>query len=282
MPHAAIAALVDAFPLRAGGFIVTLYGDVVAPRGGGLWMGNVIEACAAVGVNESRVRTAVSRLVAAGRLEGLKDGRKSYYRLTNAGEIEFERAAERIYREPIAAPVRGWRIVLLPQGAQREALMEQLSACRFGFPQPGVAILPDRGDPLPDIAAPSFLAASDDDLTEVVRAAWPLEELHARIELFFSVFEPLEKAPPAPENALAARLMLVHAFREIALSDPRLPLEFLPANWRGPAARALFARLYLALSPAADAAIGKFQDQNGQLRLDAAAIASRMEALGGE
>ncbi len=280
MPDLPLQALVDAHPIRAGAFIVTIYGDVVAPRGGALWMGDIIETCAALGINESRVRTAVSRLVAAGRLEGVKAGRKSFYRLTGAGREEFARAAERIYREPVAAPLKGWRLVLLPQGPGREALVETLAASRYGFPQPGLAIAPDRGDPPPEIDAVGFLATTEDDLSELVRAAWPLDELEERIEAFMDVFEPLEAAPPAPEDALGARLMLVHAFRGIALRDPRLPLDALPAGWRGPAARALFARLYLALSPAADAAVdARFVDQSGRLRADRAALARRVEAL---
>ena len=43
---AAVDRLVEEFagrrPLRAGAFIVTLYGDAVVPRGGSLWVGNVI------------------------------------------------------------------------------------------------------------------------------------------------------------------------------------------------------------------------------------------------
>ncbi|MGB8621686.1 MAG: PaaX family transcriptional regulator, partial [Paracoccaceae bacterium] len=114
MTAAITARILETFPVRAGAFIVTLYGDIVAPRGGEVWMGNIIEACRAVGISESRVRTAVSRLVAADRIEGEKDGRKSYYRLTAAASEEFSRAARLIYRRPKAEPLRGWHLVALP------------------------------------------------------------------------------------------------------------------------------------------------------------------------
>ena len=77
--------LLDGERLRAASFIVTIYGDVVEPRGGLLWMGTLIEVCARAGISETRVRTAVSRLVAAGRLEGTREGRRSFYRLTAGG-----------------------------------------------------------------------------------------------------------------------------------------------------------------------------------------------------
>jgi len=55
-----MAGVLDGLSLRAGSFIVTLYGDVVEPRGGRLWMGNIIETCASMGISETLVRTAVS------------------------------------------------------------------------------------------------------------------------------------------------------------------------------------------------------------------------------
>ena len=74
-------AILEESPLKAAGFIVTIYGDVVEPRGGVAWTGNLIETCAAVGISETLVRTAVSRLVAAGQLSGEREGRRSFYRL---------------------------------------------------------------------------------------------------------------------------------------------------------------------------------------------------------
>ena len=66
-----IATLLEDLRLTAASFIVTIYGDVALPRGEVLWMGSLIGVCARVGISENLVRTAVSRLVAAGRLEGV-------------------------------------------------------------------------------------------------------------------------------------------------------------------------------------------------------------------
>ncbi len=269
-----------AYPVNAGAFIVTLYGDVVAPRGGEIWMGNIITACAAVGLSESRVRTAVSRLVAAERIEGVKDGRKSYYRLTPAAEKEFQRAARLIYRRPRAEPLKGWHLVTLPQGAGREALVSRLTKLRFGMPEPYLAILPDRGDPLPPLGAPHFRATTEDDLTELARSAWPLESLAERMERFMDGFAPLDGISCSPDEALGLRLLLVHVYRDIALADPALPLGLLPDDWKGPAVRALFARLYLHLTPSADAAVASdFVDREGPLVADPTRIARRIADL---
>ena len=263
--------------VSAGAFIVTLYGDVVAPRGGELWMGNIIEACESVGIGESRVRTAVSRLVSGGQLTGFKEGRRSYYRLTPEAEREFQRAARLIYAPPRAEPLRGWHMVVLPVGEDRDALLPRLTALRFGLALPHLAIRPDRGEALPAVGAPHFRATTEDDLTTLAAQAWDLPGLQDEMTRFLAAFSDVQTTGP---DALGLRLLLVHAFRRIALRDPALPLGMLPDGWPAPDARALFARLYLALSPAADAAVATgFVDRNGPLVPDQARMARRIADL---
>ncbi len=273
----AIAAILRDFPVSAGAFIVTLYGDVVAPRGGELWMGNIIEACAAVGIGESRVRTAVSRLVSGGQLVGFKEGRRSYYRLSPEAEREFQRAARLIYAPPRADPLRGWHMVVLPVGEDRDALLSRLTALHFGLARPHLAIRPDRGEPLPPLGTPHFRATTEDDLTALAAQAWDLPGLQDDMARFVSGFSAVRADSAA---ALGLRLLLVHAFRRIALRDPALPLGMLPEGWPAPQARSLFARLYLALSPAADQAVTSgFVDRNGPLLPDQARMARRIADL---
>lgn len=278
---APIDALLAAFPLNAGAFVVTLYGDVVAPRGGEVWMGTLVETCALVGIAESRVRTAVSRLVAAGRIEGTKLGRRSYYRLTPGAAQEFARAAALVYAAPEPLPLRGWHLVLLSAGAERDGAARQLARLRFGFPQPTLALVPDRGQALPPLPGTRFAATTDDDLAPLVADAWPLAGLAAAMRRFADAFAPLEGRPFAPAEALGLRLMLVHVFRDIALRDPQLPEALLPGDWPGTAARALFARLYRSLSPAAEAAVdASFFGRAGALRSDGTTLRRRLRRLG--
>ncbi|MCB8836378.1 PaaX family transcriptional regulator C-terminal domain-containing protein [Aurantimonas sp. VKM B-3413] len=282
MPEASgvIDTILDTFPVRAGAFIVTLYGDVVAPRGGEVWMGNIIDTCATMRITETRVRTAVSRLVAADQIMGERVGRKSYYRLTPAAEAAFSSAARLIYRRPRSRPLKGWHLVALPQGPERDALVSRLTALRFGLPQPHLAILPDRGEDLPPLGAPHFQAVTTDDLTVLLRNAWPLAEISARIGQFVEGFSPLAGRRTTPAEALGLRLLLVHTFRQIALTDPDLPEDLLPEDWRGAEARALFAHLYLELSPAADMAIADgFVNSSGPLTADPTRLARRIADL---
>ncbi len=266
---------------RAGGFIVTLYGDVVEPRGLPLWMGNIIEICGTVGISETLVRTAVSRLVSAGRLLGDRQGRRSYYRLTDGARFEFAGAA-RVLFEPHDATA--WRLVWLPPehtGTIGPALDKS------GFSRLGGAWFlgpshegPDLSDALVFETAPIGTAM----LQEMVAAQWDLVSCESAYAHFLSLFEPLGEAMPEDDllddqACLRLRLMLVHAYRLAALRDPHLPREALPAAWSGARARALFAELYLKLSPGADRRAGTLLSIDGELPRETDIVRRRRAAL---
>lgn len=266
-----LSSFVAQRPPRAGGFIVTLYGDAVLPRGGELGMAAIIETCAAVGISETLVRTAVSRLVAAGQLIGQKVGRRSFYRLTPAAEAEFAAAAQTIYAAP--APC-GWRLVAGP-----EAVLAGLPG--LARLRPDLGLGPDRG-PLPPGCAVVAGAATGDPaaLARLAAELWDLGAQAAAYAGFLARFGAVDSVPARPTEALALRLLLVDAWRRAALPDPGLPAAALPADWPGPAARALFARLYLALTPAAEAAIASgFEAASGPLPGATAASRERLAAL---
>ena len=51
-----VTALLVDLPIKAASFIVTIYGDVIEPRGGVVWIGNLIETCKSVGITETLVQ----------------------------------------------------------------------------------------------------------------------------------------------------------------------------------------------------------------------------------
>ncbi|NBN62297.1 PaaX family transcriptional regulator C-terminal domain-containing protein [Pannonibacter tanglangensis] len=288
----AVAALVDAFaarrPLRAGAFIVTLYGDVVVPRGGSLWVGHVIEACARVGISETLVRTAASRLVAAGRLEGTRVGRLGYYGLTAAAHEEFAAAADRLYALPRDGSGPATFTLALQAGSAAGEPPDRASG--FVPLAPGVALAAGHR-PVPAGWA-GLTAASDDlqghdSLRAAVRQVWALDDLEAGYAAFIDRFSCLSDLLAAGDRladgltALSARLLLVHGFRALALRDPDLPPAALPQDWAGDRARRLFARLYLALSPAADAQVSSFTGLEGALEAVTPGVRARHARLGG-
>jgi len=262
-------------PPNAARFIVTVYGDIVEPRGGVLWMGSLIDVCALVGLSESLVRTAVSRLVAAGRLEGSRQGRRSYYRLTRAGAVEFSRASELIFGG--ASPAHGWCLVHAPKSDEATRLE------RAGFARIGPAHL-IGSDSLAAYAMPHLhfrVEALTPGLSDWARDLWPLDaQARDYREFTASVLASPASRDLTPEASLASRLMLVETWRSLVLADPRLPQVALPKNWPGREASRVFARRYLRISPAAEIAIEKLCSAQGGRPLEPGqALAKRQRWL---
>ncbi|MDF0600422.1 PaaX family transcriptional regulator C-terminal domain-containing protein [Psychromarinibacter sp. C21-152] len=279
-PADAIARRLRRTPPRASAFIVTIYGDVVEPRGGALWIGTLIECCADHGISESLVRTAVSRLVGAGRLVGDRVGRRSYYRLTAAAQAEF-RAASRILFSPSPVP-EGWltAFATAPRAEGWPDGWARLSA--------QIALAPDRADiPRPDaVVLAGRSVAGRASLPALAAQHWPMDEVGAAYRAVVAEYAGIAAAgtpPLPPATALALRLRLVHDYRHAALADPRLPREAWPDDWQAEAARQLFLRLYLDLTEAADAHVGAaFRDAEGPLPARPDPIAARVDLLRAE
>ncbi|AGT08264.1 PaaX family transcriptional regulator C-terminal domain-containing protein [Paracoccus aminophilus] len=275
-PSAHLPALLDTLSLRATSFIVTVYGDVVVPRGEVLWMGNLIEICARVGISESLVRTAVSRLVQAGQLAGERVGRRSYYRLAPTARAEFSQVAKLLYRPLPEA--KGWLILQAPDLPD-----ELLRRLRLGRLEGNVLIAPDHGQTPPKaaLALHAALGASDPSLA----ACWDLPPLQAAYAEMIARFAPLAKALTtgeqiSAEEALIARLLLVECYRKPLLRDPRLPATALPSTWSGHDAHRLFAQLYRQLSGPAERYIGQnLEGESGFLPATSAISNARLTDL---
>ncbi|SDI00237.1 PaaX family transcriptional regulator C-terminal domain-containing protein [Alloyangia pacifica] len=250
---------------RAPAFIVTLYGDVVEPRGGMLWMGTLIECCAVHGLNESLVRTAVSRLVGAGRLEGVRIGRRSYYRLSDAARDEFRDAARLLF-SPVPAP-DDWLLCL------SDGLREADLPGAWARLSPNVAIAPNREDvaPLDGILMRAKHLDGHGDLRSLSRERWALDDVATAYESFVKRHSGLLEridggAHLSAAESLALRLRLVHDYRHAALIDPRLPRAAWPQDWPAERARKLFVAAYVGLSDRADAYVGaEFVNNDGML-----------------
>lgn len=266
--------------IRAPAMIVTIYGDIVVPRGGVLWMGTLVEICARLGISETLVRTAVSRLVAAEQLVGERDGRRSYYRLASGARTEFAAAARLLYGPQAEAD--GFLIHHAP-GLSDEVARR----FRLGRMGPDLYLRPNHPEnaPLPGLAFRADVMKDGGLLAEYAAALWDLgsfaDEYRAMIDLFSPLSAALEQGETLlPADAVSARLLLVQVYRAVLLRDPRLPADALPLDWPGLAARRLFARLYRSLSPLADAHIAaRLEGRDGHLPAETAETAARLQSL---
>jgi len=265
---APLARLIQRFqqrtPIRAHSLILTLYGDVVEPRGGSIWLGSLIDLMAPLGINERLVRTSMFRLGKDGWLSAERVGRRSYYTLTESGRRRFETAFKRVYRSELPAWDGIWRLLLLTglSAEKRKRLREELQWQGFAAFSP-VLLASPRGE-LADLAATlQELGAGDEcivfqtlaplpatrALHRQVRESWNLDVLGEHYHAFIQAFRPLwqalgEARSIAPQDAFLSRILLIHEYRRLLLRDPQLPEELLPSDWEGRAARQLCRDLY--------------------------------------
>jgi len=254
-------------PPRAPSLIITVWGDAIAPHGGAVMLGGLIDLLAPLGINERLVRTSVFRLAREGWLKAKPIGRESLYRLTRDGARRFRQAYRRIYSPPDEGWNESWEIVIADGStpAQRRALRQELQWEGFGTFGPGVLARPaTAASAVPRIAAAlhverqiAVVRARDDaslggrTLASLVPEAWNLAELSAHYRQFLRRFGKVierfraeDKATVDPAQAFIVRTLLIHEYRRVLLRDARLPAPLLPLDWPGAAAYALCRDFY--------------------------------------
>lgn len=286
MSDSAIAQRLDDFReqrrIQAGSLIISVFGDVILPRGGRIWLGSLIRILEPLGLSERLVRTSVFRLVKDEWLGTETHGRRADYFVTPMGRRRFEEAARHIYASRAPQWDQRWRLILVVgdlDAKARERLRRALFWQGFGalkseiYLHPGAdlasvgdALLADglsdvMGSLLPLFAADyrTALAASDADL---VRRAWDLGELGEAYAHFVATYQPIldelrgeQGTAIDGEDALLARILLIHDYRRLSLRDPQLPEVLLPADWPGQQARLVCQEIYKRLEHASSAQV---------------------------
>jgi len=272
---AMISRLLKQIKPKAKSVIVTIYGDAITHHGGSAWLGSIIKLAAPLGLNERVVRTSVFRLAKEDWLVADQVGRRSYYRLTEAGRHRFDTAHSRIYHHASRPWDGHWTFVIIDfaalKGKNGEALRSDLRWQGFGQLTAGVMLHPD-----PDKAA-LHQALTDADASKhalvmhaaaetapapaavrgLVERCWDLQRLAADYAAFLDTFRPVwqalhHAAHLDPETCFVVRTLLMHSYRRVLLRDPKLPDELLEANWPGASARLLCSNLYRLVQAAAE------------------------------
>jgi phenylacetic acid degradation operon negative regulatory protein len=137
-----IADFLASDPPRSKSLVLTIFGDAIAPHGGTIWLGSLIELLAPLGVNDRLLRTSVYRLVQEGWLVANRDGRRSSYSILDAAQARFERAYRRIYA-PLSVHWDGkWTLLLSASGSieapARAQLRKELLWEGYAMIAPGV------------------------------------------------------------------------------------------------------------------------------------------------
>ncbi|MBL4802867.1 MAG: phenylacetic acid degradation operon negative regulatory protein PaaX [Emcibacter sp.] len=255
----------DQQPLRVGSLIITVYGDLLALRGGTVWLGSVIKLLEPLGINARHVRTAVSRLNKDNWISPHQVGRKSYYSLTDSGWRKFRNATPQIYAGPPSDWDQSWTLVILPdhKNINKDLAIKELGWLGFGkiakgilaHPMPDMRPLERTLDGLNIRDEVIILHQASHELTSssaldiMVQDCWKLEELSTKYRKFLEKYRPILQQLstgdiPGEMECLLIRILMVHKYRKILLRDPRLPDMLMPAHWEGNAAYELCRDIY--------------------------------------
>jgi phenylacetic acid degradation operon negative regulatory protein len=265
----ALESLVEKFrnrrPIRAGSLIITAYGDAIAPRGGTVWLGSLINLLEPLGLNQRLIRTSVFRLAKENWLMAEQVGRRSYYSLTGPGIRRFQKAFKQVYAQHNPEWDGRWIMAVFSQldADERNKLRQELEWHGFGILSPSVLLHPQM-----QLAELQTILQEMDLLDDVIiledmtegraptralrlqaRESWNLPKLAENYQSFLEKFRPIwnhikSKGDPTPEQCFQIRLLLIHEYRRIILRDPQLPDELLPGDWAGNAARQLCSNIY--------------------------------------
>lgn len=265
----ALDSLIENFrnrrPIRAGSLIITIYGDAIAPRGGTVWLGSLINLLEPLGLNQRLVRTSVFRLAKENWLAADQVGRRSYYSLTGPGIRRFQKAFTRVYAEHNPDWDGRWLMTVfnLLSPDDRTKLRQELEWLGFGVLSPTVMLHPQMKkaelvtilqelDYLDDVIILEDMSegiSTSRPLRLQSRESWNLPKLAESYRCFLEKFRPIwahikDNGTPTPEQCFQIRTLLIHEYRRIILRDPQLPDELLPGDWAGSSARQLCYNIY--------------------------------------
>ncbi|MEL7467363.1 MAG: PaaX family transcriptional regulator C-terminal domain-containing protein [Pseudomonadota bacterium] len=242
-PLAPFIAALHAGRLRVWSIVVTIFGDCIQPRGGRAAMAELQAIAERMGIEGGALRTAMSRLARDGWVERTREGRNSFYTLSERGRAVFTPATRQIYRARFADADAPWLIAISQNGGPdpdgpslslgRQVTLiapEDAAGCRAA----GDLVLSATPAEVPAWVCD---AAFDADLAGGYRS---LADLIATVR-------PEDASALPPLDALALRVMLIHAWRRLTLRHPVPPAGLVAADWPGEACHTALARLYPAL-----------------------------------
>ena len=221
-------------PLRVWSLLVSVFGDLApdCPLDGP----TLSEIMKGIGIRPEATRVALHRLRSDDWVASEKTGRTSLHRLTEKGRRDSEEARVRIYGTPTQMG-RSAQVFLIPHAdvTPDAALYAQISSRAY---------ITSTGTPLPEGAMklapmdfPHWLGPQIENT--LLRDAYA--DLHA---ILAEIDKGLSNGPAlSPLETAVLRVMIVHAWRRLALKHPDLPRAAHSKNWRGHDCRALVTTL---------------------------------------
>lgn len=265
-----IDKLLDRVKISPKALISIIYGDMLVPHGGTVWLGSLVKLAGLFGVVEYLSRTSALRLVHDGWLHPTRIGKLSFYSMTEDHITRLKEHYPRVYGPPLKTWSGTWYLLLTgASGLSRKEVVDLRQSLRWhgvGQLAPDVFIsaaetvdaielilqelnLRDKAEVM---RAESILPKDAILLRSLVKRAWDVDQISRLYEGFLKQFRPIrlafdEGATLDPERSFILRVILISQYRSIVLQDPRLPKELLPEPWVGSQAFTLCKSLYQSL-----------------------------------
>ena len=274
-------------PVKAKSLIMTIFGDVVVPRGGRIWLSSLVSLASEFGLGEPLIRTSALRLANEDWLQRNQIGKYSFYSMSERYSATDAALQSQIYNTADSLRRNGWTILRTfgDRLDRSESYVLRKTLERFGFGQiapqcyihPSLAkqavhhiITTSSRNGMAGVAF--FNARHDQDqdrMRELARLAWDFGDLRKGYDRFLETFDALPgllaRGAPRPDAAFRLRTLIVHEFRRLALRDPRLPTDMYSPGWPGEDAYQLAGHLYRNLLPASEAHLDtKFTVEDGK------------------
>ena len=262
---------------RTSQLLTTLLGDYWFDTTDHIPSAALAAVLAEFGVGAEATRAALSRSSRRGRLEGVRSGRTTAYRLVPAlRDRALAASRELLGFGATSAPAGTWDgtwtcvAFSIPESdrPRRLALRKRLQALGFGALFDGLWISPGHpADPLRaalvelGVTGAAVLRATEvpvDDGVDLL-SAWDLAGVRARYDRYLALLDDvdpgIESGDVGSAQSLVTRTELLSGWRNLVTGDPRLPDELLPGDWPRSEARRRFVAAYDALGPLAEARV---------------------------
>lgn len=249
-------------PPRA--LIVTLFGLYARESGGWLSVATLVRLLGQLGVDETAVRSSISRLKRRAVIHPERVDGAAGYRLDEHTHHLLDLGDRRIFHPRRARLGDGWLLAVFSvpesQRERRHRLRVRLTWLGFGTVGPGIWVAPSHLeaearetltheglDPFVDLFRAEHLGFGD--LRCEVSSWWDLVELdrlYADFDADHSTLlrawlaRPRSRSTELDRDAFVDYVRTLTTWRRLPYLDPGLPLELLPTDWSGAHAEATF------------------------------------------
>ncbi len=247
--------------------IMDFCGAYLRPLGGWCPIVKIVQLMSELGVDDTATRSALARMRERGLLEADKRHGLRGLRLTDTALPLLAESDQRIFGHHLPARLGdGWVLVSFSvpehERAKRHLLRSKLSWLGFGNLNNGLWMAPRRTAPdldkaVKELGFEQYVMTFEgtytgfDDLAELARRTWGLDELAALYEEFLRWAEPVAERwageHPHGRQAFTDYTLSLYHWRKFPYLDPGLPDELLPQGWPGGPAAERFTALRMRL-----------------------------------